>query len=43
MPSACRSTPDASLKILVIDEAPIRRAILEAGLREAGFLNVVVL
>src|SRR5581483_2936588 len=43
MPSACRPTPDASLKILVIDEAPIRRAILEAGLREAGFLNVVVL
>jgi response regulator NasT len=43
MPSVCRTPPDASLKILVIDEAPIRRAILEAGLREAGFLNVVVL
>jgi len=25
----------------VIDEDPIRRAILEAGLREAGFLNIV--
>ena len=34
-------TPDAALKILVIDEDPIRRAILEAGLREAGFLNIV--
>jgi response regulator NasT len=33
--------PDAALKILVIDENPIRRAILEAGLREAGFGNVV--
>lgn len=33
--------PDAALKILVIDEDPIRRAILEAGLREAGFGNVV--
>ena len=28
------------LRILVIDENPIRRAILEAGLREAGFENV---
>jgi two-component system, response regulator / RNA-binding antiterminator len=34
-------TPDAALKILLIDEDPIRRAILEAGLREAGFLNIV--
>jgi response regulator NasT len=32
---------DASLKILVIDENPVRSAILEAGLREAGFVNVV--
>jgi response regulator NasT len=32
---------DASLRILVIDEDPIRLAILEAGLREAGFANVV--
>ena len=32
---------DAALKILVIDEAPIRSAILEAGLREAGFSNVI--
>ncbi len=34
---------DAALKILVIDKDPIRRAILEAGLREAGFANVVLL
>jgi response regulator NasT len=34
---------DAALKILVIDEDPIRRAILDAGLREAGFANVVLL
>ena len=31
-------TSDADLKILVIDENPIRRAILETGLTEAGFL-----
>ena len=39
------STPptDAPLKILVIDENPIRRAILETGLREAGFTNLTVL
>jgi two-component system, response regulator / RNA-binding antiterminator len=30
------------LKILVIDENPIRRAILESGLREAGFRNVTL-
>jgi response regulator NasT len=34
---------DAALKILVIDKDPIRRAILDAGLREAGFGNVVLL
>jgi two-component system, response regulator / RNA-binding antiterminator len=34
---------DTALKILVIDEDPIRRAILDAGLREAGFVNVVLL
>jgi PleD family two-component response regulator len=34
--------PDAALKILVIDENPVRRPILEAGLREAGFVNVVL-
>jgi two-component system, response regulator / RNA-binding antiterminator len=34
---------DTALKILVIDETPIRRAILEEGLREAGFNNVTTL
>jgi response regulator NasT len=34
---------DNTLKILVIDETPIRRAILEAGLKEAGFANVTTL
>jgi two-component system, response regulator / RNA-binding antiterminator len=34
---------DTALKILVIDENPIRRAILDAGLGEAGFANVVLL
>jgi response regulator NasT len=34
---------DHELKILVIDENPIRRAILETGLTDAGFTNVVVL
>jgi len=33
---------DASLKILVIDENAIRAAILEEGLREAGYDNVTV-
>ncbi len=35
--------PDSSLKILVIDENPIRRAIIESGLAEAGFTAVTVL
>ncbi len=35
--------PDAPLNILVIDENPIRRAILETGLRDAGFVNLTVL
>jgi response regulator NasT len=35
--------PDLALKILVIDEEPIRRAILHAGLEEAGFANVVLM
>lgn len=34
---------DSTLKILVIDETPIRRAILESGLKEAGFVNVTTL
>jgi response regulator NasT len=35
--------PDKDLKILVIDENPIRRAILETGLKDAGFTAVTVL
>lgn len=31
---------DASLKIVIVDESPIRAAILEDGLREAGFTQV---
>jgi response regulator NasT len=34
---------DATLNILVVDENPIRRAIIEDGLKEAGFSNVVTL
>ena len=34
---------DTALKILVIDETPIRLAILEEGLREAGFSDVTTL
>ena len=32
---------DTSLKIVIVDESPIRAAILEGGLREAGFTQVV--
>jgi response regulator NasT len=31
---------DSSLKIVIVDESPIRAAILEEGLREAGFVEV---
>ena len=31
---------DVSLKIVIVDENPIRAAILQDGLREAGHLNV---
>jgi two-component system, response regulator / RNA-binding antiterminator len=37
------NSTDNALKILVIDETPIRRAILEAGLKEAGFADVTTL
>ena len=32
---------DPGLKIVIVDESPIRAAILEDGLREAGFVDVV--
>ena len=36
-------TSEAPLRILVIDENPIRRAILDAGLKDAGFTNIALL
>jgi two-component system, response regulator / RNA-binding antiterminator len=36
-------TSNTQIKILVVDENPIRRAIIEEGLREAGYANVVAL
>jgi two-component system, response regulator / RNA-binding antiterminator len=32
---------DASLNIVIVDDSPVRAAILEEGLREAGYVNVV--
>lgn len=32
---------DASLRIVIVDESPVRAAILEDGLREAGHVDVV--
>jgi response regulator NasT len=32
---------DASLKIVIVDDSPVRAAILEEGLRDAGYVNVV--
>ena len=32
---------ESSPKIVIVDESPIRAAILEEGLREAGFAGVV--
>jgi response regulator NasT len=45
LPSSTGASPqggarDASLKIAIVDESPIRAAILEDGLREAGFVQV---
>ncbi|WP_306890911.1 ANTAR domain-containing response regulator [Ancylobacter amanitiformis] len=34
-------TNDPGLKIVIVDASPLRAAILEAGLREAGYLNVM--
>jgi response regulator NasT len=33
--------PDHSLKIVIVDESALRAAILEEGLREAGFVQIV--
>jgi response regulator NasT len=43
VPAPLDASASSDLKILVIDENPIRRAILEAGLREAGFENITLL
>jgi response regulator NasT len=32
---------DASLNIVIVDDSPVRAAILDEGLREAGYVNVV--
>jgi two-component system, response regulator / RNA-binding antiterminator len=36
-------TSESPLKILVIDENPIRRAILDAGLKDAGFTDITLM
>ena len=36
----CRGNAGSSLKIAIINESPVRAAILENGLREAGFTQV---
>ena len=36
----CQGDADSSLKIAIVDESPVRAAILEDGLREAGFTQV---
>src|SRR4249920_3783061 len=38
---ACPPRMQSSLKIVIVDENPIRAAILEDGLREAGHVHVV--
>jgi two-component system, response regulator / RNA-binding antiterminator len=43
MPQPPQTEAGTSIKILVVDEDPIRRAIIEEGLREAGYDNLVVL
>ena len=34
-------TNDPTLKIVIVDDSPLRAAILEEGLREAGYVNVL--
>jgi len=40
-PSPSQNQTDASLKITIVDESGIRSAIIEEGLREAGYAHVV--
>jgi len=39
-PCECPMPADQSPKIVIVDESPIRAAILEEGLREAGYVDV---
>jgi two-component system, response regulator / RNA-binding antiterminator len=41
MLEVCSTAMDSSFKIVIVDENPIRAAILEDGLREAGHVQVV--
>ncbi|MCB4767783.1 ANTAR domain-containing protein [Ancylobacter sp. Lp-2] len=34
---------DPGLKIVIVDESPLRAAVLDEGLREAGYVNVICL
>jgi response regulator NasT len=36
-----RPSPDRPIKIVIIDESPVRAAILEDGLREAGHASII--
>lgn len=36
-----RMSVETNLKIVIVDESPLRAAILEEGLREAGYVNVL--
>ena len=38
---ASRGAMDLTLKIVIVDESPVRAAIIEEGLREAGYTDVV--
>ena len=38
---SCQLPMDASLKIVIVDKNPVRAAVLEEGLREAGHVQVV--
>jgi two-component system, response regulator / RNA-binding antiterminator len=38
---ASQGAMDLTLKIVIVDESPVRSAIIEEGLREAGFSDVV--
>ena len=37
----CAATRDASLRIAIVDESDLRSAVVEEGLREAGFSDII--